>query len=368
MDWSPLKGKNLYWLIVNHSCCTMVDAYRKAASIRDYLHEKESLELKFIQLPVKYPNVWSACASQADVIQYRINYPPEVDKENVVALSENEFNSYLAKAENFVAHPPKAWWDTRPEEVENTATIPESAPKREFLMHPILPRNESVLLHAGKNKGKSYISYMICACLTAYREKGTVSFLPEYWWTVNRNPKYPIHKVLYLDFENGAIEIEKRRGIVEKAYWDNEHKEESAGNFIIEDMTREGIVACDYTQPANHQKLFDLLDAAKKQGKQGQPVDLLVIDTYTCFINDTEDSTTTSRLRDLLKELHRMNLTVLIITHESSDATVKGYKEKVEGMYATLRIYRDDKNDASLEDVPANMKIMDYRGNLPKVA
>ncbi len=63
-----------------------------------------------------------------------------------------------------------------------------------------------------------------------------------------------------------------------------------------------------------------------------------------------------------------MNLTVLIITHESSDATVKGYKEKVEGMYATLRIYRDDKNDASLEDVPANMKILDYRGNLTKVA
>ena len=109
VDWSPLKDKNLYWLIVNHSCRTMVDAYWKAASIRDYLHEKENHELKFIQLPVKYPNVWSACASQADVIQYRINNPPEVDKENVVALSENEFNSYHAKAENFIIHPPKAW-------------------------------------------------------------------------------------------------------------------------------------------------------------------------------------------------------------------------------------------------------------------
>ena len=89
---------------------------------------------------------------------------------------------------------------------------------------------------------------------------------------------------------------------------------------------------------------------------------------YTCFINKKEDSTTTSRLRDLLKELHRMNLTVLIITHESSDATVKGYKERLERIYATLRIYRKDENDASLEDVPANMKILDYRGNLPKVA
>ena len=368
VDWSPLKGKDLYWLIVNHSGCTLVDAYRKAATIRDYLLEKEKLELKFIQLPVKYPDKWSLCCDLVDVVEYRRNNPPEIDAENITVLSGVEFNSYLEKAENFIVRPPKDWWDIRPEEVENVAALPESTPKREFLMHPILPRNESVLLHAGKNKGKSYISYMICACLTAFREKGTVSFLPEYWWTVNRNPKYQIHKVLYLDFENGATEIDARRKIIEKAYWDNVHKEESAGNFIIEDMTREGVVTYDYTQPANHQKLFDLLDAAEKQGIQGQPVDLLVIDTYTCFINNKEDSTTTARLRDLLKELHRRNLTVLIITHESSDATVKGYKEKLEGMYITLRIYRDDANDASLEDSPANMRIMDYRGNLPQAA
>lgn len=58
----------------------------------------------------------------------------------------------------------------------------------------------------------------------------------------------------------------------------------------------------------------------------------------------------------------------MIITHESSEETVKGYKEKLEGMYATLRVYRDDENDASMEDVPANMKIMDYRGNLSQAA
>ena len=36
----------------------------------------------------------------------------------------------------------------------------------------------------------------------------------------------------------------------------------------------------DYSLPANHQKFIDMVVEAQNMGEKGQPVDMVVIDTY----------------------------------------------------------------------------------------
>lgn len=359
VDWSPLKGKNLYWLIVNHSCCTMVDAYRKATSIRGYLLEKEKLELKFIQMPVKYPDKWSLCRHLMDVVEYRRNNHPEIDAENITVLSGVEFNSYLEKAENFIKNPPKDWWETAKEVPQEEEEEELSTVEQEFLMHPILPRGEAVMLYAEKNRGKSFISYVICACLTAYREKGTESFLPERFWVVNRNTKYNQHKVLYLDFENGGKIIKDRLDAIGDLYWSEEHKEKSRSNFILKDMLKE-VKSYDYSQISNHQLIFDMLDKAKSQGNPGQPVDLLVIDTYSKFVGK-ENIGTTPPFSELLKRLRQINLSVLVVDHAKDDKSVTGFSEKLEDMNTVILLYRKCDHACTFAE-PLTIELKGYRG------
>ena len=282
---------------------------------------------------------------------------------NLNLLSKEE--TTLDKAKEFINSKPREWWEEHVASSEEQRLVKEEFNQSstiDYILRPFLIRGEATMLFAGKSTGKSALALSIAAAITSSSSKPKPLF-KEKWWTVPKS-NYKRHKVLYLDFENGQNEIASRIKKFADSYWpqNKEEHKKCSDNLLIEDMGRISDTP-DYSSPAYHQRIIDMIEAGKDKGEKGQPVDLLVIDTYTKFVK-AENPQTSSNFAAFIDKVRKMGIAILILHHENDEGKIRGQKTKLDSLYATFRLYREKATGAESLDTPMKLKFCTYRGHL----
>jgi len=208
-----------------------------------------------------------------------------------------------------------------------------------YLLRPVLSKGDVSLLHAPHGLGKTAFAYSLCASVVAGNR-----LFQEKWWTVPPDGNRA-RKVLYLDFESSRDRIDSRRKTFVTPFLPSAPEEETLcqGNFIVKDLVGD---TTNYSLEANHQKIMDMLEDAKKQGNPGQPVDLVVFDTYTRLVCN-EDATAWERIRPLMDKIRVTGAAALIVHHANSDGGRRGFMDN----FATIvRLSRSGNASASLDE------------------
>lgn len=357
VDWSPLLDKEeIIYMICNHSGISLEAEYLKAQELADFLQDQYDIKLRFIQLKVDYPSCYF---KSVEALQeaYR-KQPAKISPTGVMPLDNDaDFDVQYRKAVEFIHSKPREWWETQADVSAEEKRITDKESKKRippaYLLRPFLLRGEASMLYACKSTGKSALALSMASAVVA----GKTLFY-EKWWTVPTQRDYPFGKVLYLDFENGEKEIRERRIDFSEPYWpqDKGKREQCEANLIIEDMTKQS--GKDYSSPENWQVIIDLIDAAKHKGLEGQPVDLLVIDTVSKFTRRSH--TTSVDLSDFINKIRGLNMAILLLHHEGSNGEIRGWKSLKDDFYFTLRLYRetDDVEKSLGEDVPVKKAVV----------
>ncbi len=367
VDWSPLRKKKVYYLITNHSGICFEDAVLKAREFKETLERKEpEIEIAFITLPVDYQNnKYSSgfCRDFKTVDDIRHGYqeqPPIVRQKGFKILESNEaFQKFCSDAEKARDVHPREWYDEESPNDEQVPTVDQENknPKPiDYVMRPFLIRGEATMLYARKSVGKSSLAYSIAARVVAADfSNRPVPLLPEKWWTVPQKG----HKVLYLDFENQQ-QVERKRELFQNPYFPRDKYAECKANLLIKDMSLSGK---DYSSPANHQEILDMIEAAKNEGTSERPVDLLVIDTYTAFVH-TETPSTPDGFKMLINKIRDKGIAILIVHHANSENEVRGLQSKLDTLAFKFKIYRNDEAPGDLEEQACWVQYEEIRGEM----
>ncbi len=355
VDWSPLREKEVWYLVANHSGISLEAAYLKAKDIADFLLAQEDISLKYIQLKVEYPILRHFESVDTLLDCYR-NRKPEVKPESLLLLeNDTDFEVQYQKAVEFIHSKPAEWWEKENSSGEQSRLIEKekkSLTAISYVMHPILIRGEVTMLYAKEKTGKSALAYSIAARVAAGNSAASKMVVPEQWWAAKGK-----HKVLYLDFENKG-NISNNQTKFQDAYLPDAA---NCPDLLMKDMSGSDI---DWTLPAHHQKLLDMIDDAQNSGTPGVDVDLLVIDTYSAFVHG-ETPQTPSNFRDLMNKLRSRNIAILIVHHANHEGEAKGLKEKCQGLALSLKLTRTDVVQEDLED-PVTIEYGDDRYGIPK--
>lgn len=348
-DWAPLKEvRQVVLLVTNHSGRSLAATYGTAKELSNYLLETVGLEnLGYIQLQTDY-----------DAEQ------PEMNPESYLEMNKEEFRAMAERAEDTLKPRPEFW--AKP--VVNRTDAPvqtkellhvEQQPYR-YLLRPFLVDGTTSLIHAPKGVGKSTFGYSIVGALTSIHK---TELCPGTWWRAREKPC----RVLYLDFENSKSVVSQRLKMFCTPYWGRKDEDNEAGlnNLII--RYGDKLPPCtNYALPENHSAVLKWLDEAEVQGH----VDLMVIDTYSRFINSQESTKSVAGFTGLCNLLNQRGTAVLIIHHSGSDGDVRGFKEKRDILYSCMHLTRarggpaDDLYDAPLKIEWENLREPDYNPSL----
>ena len=339
VDWSPLLDKELFLLVSNHSGISFEAAALKTQELTEYFDENTDLEYKLLALKADYGRYRTRGFDNVeDILKIYQENPPQINSEELLLLEfEDEIDDFFQAAEKELNRLPDKWWlkpDVPPEE-KRIAEVKNSKPTPiDYIMRPLLVRKEVTMLYAKLKAGKSNLAYSIAARVVASGySSNSENLLKEKWWVV----PFKYHKVLYLDFENKGT-IESKKDIFQTGYFPKGKEEECRNNLIIEDCS---LLDIDFSALENHQKLFDMLEAAKNKGILGKAVDLLVIDTYTAFIR-SETPQTAANFKSLINKLRDLDIAILIVHHANAENEIRGLKSKLDSFYMTLNLSCDD--------------------------
>ena len=350
VDWKPLKGRQLYLLVTNHSGKTFEQVCLGIGRLADYLKTAQ-IEFQFIRVPVWY-RFFPVLRSIQELISAYKAAPPRLYKEDIRILTPEEFETIRKMAEQRIDMPPEAWWKTELEQKTSTSISSKekssTSDKSDYVFWPLLIRGTSTMLYARKGLGKSRLAHGIAACLSAYKKPRL--FEENSWGATKGN--YDTHKVLYLDFENGEKTHSDIREEVCLSYWRTEasSQTEDEQNFIWKNMPALGLIGINYALPENHQQILDMLDAASNEGEPGHPVDVLVIDTYHEFTQLQDQENTHQGLRALLHTLDERNIATLVLNHPkpSDDSKMYGHGIILESFFNVMYLKRQEQDSKPL--------------------
>ena len=360
VDWTPLQEKDLLMLVSEHSGISLESAALKAKELRDYLCEEQEFEPALAVVPVDYSKRRHRDFNSVDDLLKRFqDAPPTVNQEDLKILeTASEIDEFFQKAEAELNKLPDKWWlspEVPPEEKRIVEKQKQKPKPIDFVLQPLLVRGEATMLYARKGVGKSAIAYSIAARVVAQGFSAKpVPLMPGQWWTVPKGR----YKVLYLDFENMG-EMESKKKAFQEGYFPAGKEQECRANLLMKDLSQVGI---DFSAPENHQKLFDMLEAAKKEGIPDKPVDLLVIDTYTAFVH-TETPATPANFKDLVNKIRKMGIAVLIVHHANAENEARGLSSKLDALFLTVNLSCETgKTEGDLDEQNRIVKYEDPRG------
>ena len=339
IDWSPLKNKNLFLLVSNHSGLNMDFAAVKSQSLFDYLSDFSDISLNLLTLPVKYKRLGYFHSFEDILKRFEVN-KPQINKERIKILSlKREIDDFFQKAQTEIAKDVLEWMDDAdtyiPEQDRILAEQKNHKNMIDYIMLPILVRGEVSMLYAKAKVGKSSLAYSIAARVVAqgYTERPKPLIEGKNWLV-----PYGDYKVLYLDFENmGAIK-QKQEAFQDKYFPSNAATATKCKeNLIMKDCSGK-----KYNFLDNPEELFTLLEQVRNEGTKDKDVDLLVIDTYTKFVAGVEDGKRLDKLSTLLDQLKAKQMAILFVHHANNQNGLRGNQSKTD--FTNLTINMSDSN------------------------
>ena len=359
VDTAPVKKKSIYVLVINHSGLSLAESYVEAEKLYNYLTEnKIGTNIGVIQAEVNYPAAPRDFNSIAQFMEYhRSHQKPYIKPGSLIVMdTEDQFfemvNSAKAEMERKANESQdKPFW--APEE-ETDASNPsvESITKNEQLMYPFIARGSITYIVGESGIGKSNLTASICAHLINTSQRRPEIFPERCWSGCKVNNGYDRLKILHLDYESGRGGIKKREMDFVDPYLPDDKNERQLckDNYIVEDLTTD---STNYAEESHFEDLCRLIDSKANEGIQGQPVDILIIDTFQSFVHERDcDHWVLKKLLDRYPHL------AIVVLHHLENGEFVGLKAKKRIAQATVYLTRDKVDEKDKKDekktVPAH--------------
>ena len=283
VDFSPLKGKQVYIELSNHNGLSLAESYLEANKLYEHLRNEVKIEnIGFIQREIEYPDM-DEVSDLDELVKTAGGNPPKVNTESVLALDEQQFKNMLEKAQQEIDRKKRdsrdqPFWDNkRPTESETETNQQNKDSFASLIMRPIINRGKSTLIAGMPYTGKTAFSIAMGGYLSGCDNH----FLENWYWTRHNKESQDEksekiekinYKVVYLLFDSGGEEL---LDLYRTDFCPGIEKNNPL--FITDDL---GGNTTDYTKEENYGKFMQILDKYEKDGKK---MDVLFIDTAARF-------------------------------------------------------------------------------------
>ena len=349
VDFSPLHGKQVVLLTVNHSSHTLFEVLHANLNLYKYLRNNEKFEeeqLSVLVAEVKYLATQKSFDSLADYLDYYDSHAkPVTYKESIKLLSsyqelEEEYNKaaeHVRKLEELN----RPYWYQAVAEQDGAESAPVDSCSGKQLMRGVVARGAITFICGQKHIGKTNFTSSLIARLLNTSQRAP-EFLKERCWTPCKCVKTTPLKIAYLDYENGKEKFEhdvKPNFIV--PYLSGKDQET---NLIYKDMSQEA--EYDYSQKAYFEKFCKFLDdIASKDGTPGKAIDVLVIDTYWSFVDSNDHNY--SVFGKLQKRYPEM--AIIVQHHLNEKGSFYGRQDKIFKVAVVIDLTRESSKSCNLE-------------------
>ncbi len=320
VDFSPLNGKNVVFLISNHNGMSMADAYFEADNVYQYLTKPKKgkkkftiPEFAFVQRQVKYPDS-SEIGTPKDLAStyYQKDKRPIINPQatfpKIPLMDESGFATMLAKIR-------KSPTDNSLFLKKEKKTCKEKTvyPSDYILIRSLLYRGEITLLSGFRDSGKS----RFCQTLIRYIVNGDdTKFLCERFWT--RCCKNSTMKIVYWNFDGvGKRELEEWKQQCLKGL-----PTKKRNDIFIDNSPRfkeEGFHKPS-GKPILEQYKKRINKYASEIGTPDHPVDLLIVDTLSGVWDEDNVAKSMDFLRDLAVST---NMAILVVHHTGENGKIR---------------------------------------------
>ena len=287
VDFSPIKGKSVIFLISNHSGKTQSDEYKETKAIYQYLkNELKRIAIKefgFLQRFVKYNS-----------------FPPVTSKTRY--YSENELDSFNPDEEDSIVLSEEASVIPAEKKDGNEIVKNQNITARNTILRPFIRRGCTTVLIGDPGIGKSRFAIALAAQVAGSK----ANFLEDRLWTLCKKPfkSFPGYKVVYWVFDDVTEDdIRLQRNFFARGLTEKQDK-----NLFI--------VPARAMQKRDSGSLKNELEKYTSRGTRGEPVSLLIIDTLLSFAKNP------AKIFSAFEELVRLkdekpDLAILLIHHKS---------------------------------------------------
>ena len=352
VDFSPLKDKEVWLLVVNHSGLSLAEAYINSENLYNYLTDNgKQKELNAVQAEIKYAAIPNNIKTTSEYMNFRRSHAKaEIVPGSIIEMTtEEEYAVSLENAKREAARKVAASQDQQfwaPENVEEEVVEEEkTAPPKRELIRTIAARGCITYFAGATHIGKSNFIAALCAYAVNISQRKP-NFLSERCWTVCKTgSKYKRLKIVQLDFENGQAGIDQREIDFVDPYMPDDPEERKAckANYIVKDLLSDPI---NYSDESHFEDLCKMInDCAANEGEKGQPVDILVIDTYWSFVHENDTKF------DVLKKLIAAypDMAIIVLHHLNADGKSYGRQDKDFG--AAVVLYMERPNCTEIKDL-----------------
>ena len=349
VDFSPLRGKNVIILAVNHSNFSLLEVLRASLNLYHYLNNNEKIVEKQLHVLVAEIQYFAARKYFNNLAEYLDYYEtlatPVTCKDSIKLLSsfeelEEEYNKAAEHAKRLEELNRPYWYKTAAEQnVTEPVAVDSSNGKQ--LMRGVVARGAITFICGQKHLGKTNFTSSLIARLLNTSQRAP-EFLKERCWTPCKCAKTTPLKIAYLDYENGKEQFEhnvKPNFIV--PYLSGKDQET---NLIYKDMLQE--TEYDYSQEVYFEKFCKFLDdIADKDGTPGQAIDVLVVDTYWSFVCSKDHHFEV--LGKLQKRYPKM--AIIVQHHLKETGTLYGRQDKIFKAAVVIDLIRESSENCNLE-------------------
>jgi len=353
VDFSPLKDKEVWLLVVNHSGLSLAEAYINSEKLYNYLTDKgKQKELNAVQAEIKYADIPSEIKTLHEYMDFRRSHArASITPGSIIEMTtREEFDTALETAKREAARKVAASQDQQfwaPEENNTeTASIPVDTKKNEHLFYPFIARGAISYIAGESGIGKSNLIASIAACIVNISQRRPEIFPERCWSGCKVNNGYDRLKILHLDYESGRGGIKKREMDFVDSYLPDDKTERQLckDNYIVEDLSTD---STNYAEESHFEDLCRLIESKANEGIQGQPVDILIIDTFQSFVHERDcDHWVLKKLLDRYPNL------AIVVLHHLENGKFVGLKAKKRIAQATVYLTRDKEDEK--KTVPAH--------------
>ncbi len=333
IDWKPLKGKTVYYLITNHSGQSLAEAYEGAKKLQEYFKDNlHKVSLNFIQ--VKINNNAPMHENIIDIMQEQAYNNSPIEESVQIFTEDNisEFETMYEKAMDVLNHKRKEWWEKQENNTNEVKDNKNSHKSKKlfpaFILRPFIEENCISIMYGSSGVGKSSMALSMCNSILLNK-----NLIKNFSWNIPK--KAPDRKIMYLNFEMNEDQIIRYTTRLSPELLKQE-------NFIMENR-RNSVI--NFMKEEARSQVLSLINKAKNKGLKDKQIDLLVIDSYTKIIGGGEHIKSWPNILPLLKEINKMGIAILIIDHARNDGAERGFNHKVDDFdfLLSLKSLKDNK-------------------------
>ncbi|MBT5607199.1 MAG: AAA family ATPase [Lentisphaerae bacterium] len=337
-DFSPLAGRTVHLLTMNHSGLTLPEQYMRTEKIRSHLEDECELkmDLKFLQVDVEYPRDNNHYNTLSEFVAHRSRFRPKIHERpgSIQVMAREEYLQNLNRAAGIIAGVP---YVVSEQDTPNQPEDAEGDGKPRWLLRSVIEAGGLTFIYGAPGCGKTSLTASICAAFVAGKD-----FLPGRLWTVPKFIKDDRERpplCIYFDAETSA----QIRYSDELCVWpyfseDATEKEEQKSRFRRIDAKAENL---DMSNEDDQERMWRMVQEHVKGAPEGTRV-LCALDTYGALIGNRDHGYAWATVSKFVDRLRVAGIATLVVDHTNTAGELQGYAQKERTATCIFRLEREE--------------------------